>query len=61
MLLISLERNVCLSEPRLNSVSFVANPVVLQKGNNQSHKQEQWFLGTHEVNWIKSQQVNYLV
>lgn len=31
MLFISLDRKVCLSEPRLNSVSLVANAVVLRK------------------------------
>ncbi|TNN56873.1 hypothetical protein EYF80_032863 [Liparis tanakae] len=38
MLLMSLDRNVCLSEPRLNSFSFVANAVVLKTAEKKECK-----------------------
>lgn len=38
MLLMSLDRKVCLSEPRLNSVSLVANAVVLKNKKKEREK-----------------------
>lgn len=48
MFLISLDRKVCLSEPRLNSVSLVAKVVVLETHSRRGQKR---VLPWHGVVW----------
>lgn len=51
MLFMSLDRKVCLSEPRLNSVSLVANAVVLKERKHVKLIKIQmwWFLCRQKV------------
>lgn len=57
MLFISLDKKVCLSEPRLNSVSLVASAVVLENMQKIMHKCE---CNDYYVNRKSMKQLNNL-